>query len=337
MERKQKTRILQLQFPKFHKLSHSSQCLLNTTHSIFADFTNRLRRTTEIRSDQQVAAYRPTECQPPPPPKSVTQYLSTLSTAAEQPDGVTLQLSELEQPVYDSKSTRRVPSRRHAQSYILSGRNTPFAVIDEKVVSEFQDTTQQSRPTLSDSGRTSSGYQSQTDVSTVITSYSSSRKDSTSVISSPNSSLGLQHEFDKSEKIVVETLAYTGNQPPTSLEKSYPEVAVLPADCDTFSITSDNSLPQTVHTVKNPLSRSRWGGLLKGKKDTSTFVLPRFRFFASGKHIILWTKFGGGIIDPSQAPGQDFVSIHEADIVHAAGGTYNYVVIARSAEVGKPY
>lgn len=139
---------------------------------------------------------------------------------------------------------------------------------------------------------------------------------------------------EESYKIAIDTATPVKVEPSWDSEKNFPEVAVHHKDPDSLSLMSEHSTPMTTFSIRQPVSKSRWGNLLRPKKDaTPVFILPKFRFFASGKLILLWTKYGAGYIDPSKTNGHEFTPIHVHDITHAAGGTNLFVLISRLHEV----
>lgn len=80
--------------------------------------------------------------------------------------------------------------------------------------------------------------------------------------------------------------------------------------------------------------QKRWPGIFKGSKRSGCqFAVPTVRFFASGKSLIAWTRYGGACFDISR--GEDFEAepINTGDIVLGAGGTRRYAVVARYSEV----
>lgn len=129
---------------------------------------------------------------------------------------------------------------------------------------------------------------------------------------------------------------------PNDFEKCYPEVAVGPVTSiheDNVSLFSDGSMPITTRSGSAPgagvrVPNQRKFSLFKGaKKGSGQFAVPTMRFFASGKHLIAWTRYGGACIDVAFPETSRMQSINKGDIVLAAGGSRSYAVVARSEEV----
>lgn len=127
---------------------------------------------------------------------------------------------------------------------------------------------------------------------------------------------------------------------PNDFEQNYPEVAIGPITAiheDNMSLFSDNgSVPMTTRSGSNTGGRvvgQKKFGLFKGaKKGGGNFAVPTVRFFASGKHMVAWTRYGGACLDVSN-PEALTHSINCADIVLAVGGSRRYAVVARYQEV----
>ncbi|KAK5954898.1 hypothetical protein OHC33_003577 [Knufia fluminis] len=122
---------------------------------------------------------------------------------------------------------------------------------------------------------------------------------------------------------------------PDDFEKSYPEVAVGPVTSiqeDNMSLFSENgSMPATTRSGGRLPSQKKWNGLFKGSKKSS-FATPTVRFFASGKYMIAWTRYGGTCFDVSNPDDSKVQPINAGDIVLGAGGSRRYAVVARHNE-----
>lgn len=128
---------------------------------------------------------------------------------------------------------------------------------------------------------------------------------------------------------------------PRDFEQSYPEVAVGPVTAiheDNMSLFSDGgSMPMTTRSGSNAGGRmlsQRKFGLFKGaKKSGGNFAVPTVRFFASGRHMVAWTRYGGACFDVNNPENTRTHPINSGDIILATGGSRRYAVIARYQEV----
>lgn len=126
---------------------------------------------------------------------------------------------------------------------------------------------------------------------------------------------------------------------PEDYEKCYPEVVVGPVSSineDNMSLFSNGgSIPITLRSGgRMPSQQKKWPGFLKGSKRTGCpFAVPTVRFFASGKSLIAFTRYGGACFDISRGEDFEMETINTGDIVLAAGGTRRYAVVSRYSEV----
>lgn len=123
---------------------------------------------------------------------------------------------------------------------------------------------------------------------------------------------------------------------PDDYQKSYPEVAEDPVTAiqeDNTSLFSDGgSMPVTTRSGGRTQAQKKWPGFLKGSKKKGQFAVPNARFFASGKHVIAWTRYGGACLDVNHSDNTRSLPINVGEIVLGAGGTRRYAVIARCDE-----
>lgn len=154
-------------------------------------------------------------------------------------------------------------------------------------------------------------------------------------ISTKLSDKGLEGDLAESGPVFDRQMVYS----PDDFEKCYPEVVVDPITNikeDNLSLFSNGgSIPITLRSggrIQN--QQKRWPGFFKGsKKAGSQFAVPTVRFFASGKSLIAWTRYGGACFDISRAEEFETEVINRGDIVLAAGGTRRYAVVARYSDV----
>lgn len=127
---------------------------------------------------------------------------------------------------------------------------------------------------------------------------------------------------------------------PDDFEKNYPEVAIDPVSAikeDNISLFSDGgSMPMTTRSATRASSQQKKFSLFKApKRNSSHFAAPTLRFFASGKYLIGWTRYGGICFDVGSLNSSKTHPINFGDIILAAGGSQRYAIIARYQEVSR--
>ena len=124
---------------------------------------------------------------------------------------------------------------------------------------------------------------------------------------------------------------------PSDYEKSYPEVAVnsvTPIQVDNLSLFSESdSVPMTTRSGSRVTNQKRFNLFKGGKRSSGGFTSPTVRFFASGKQMIAWTKYGGVCFDVANLDNPKTFPINFGGIVLAAGGTRKFGIVARYQEV----
>ena len=173
---------------------------------------------------------------------------------------------------------------------------------------------------------------------TTTTTSMGSRSNYSQSLGRPVMTLNEELESCFPEPVIVGERPFVTN--PREYEESYPELAVDPVTAireDNLSLFSESgSVPMTMRSASRVSNPRKFNLFKTGKRPGSGFAVPFVRFFASGKNMVAWTKYGGICFDVCDLGNTRNQPINVSDIVLGAGGTQRYGIIARYQEVSKP-